>query len=624
VPSSGSAGNPITIGAYGTGEKPIIQPTTKLSGWTEYSTNIYYATWTGSTPVQLFVDGVFVRPSFWPSTIDDNHPVFAYPSANSGNDTTLKVDALDGTPAADLVGATLIIFKNDYIVNTAAVSAWNDSTNILTVSSLGFNPTTSMRMYLTNQKSFITENTWAYVSGEQRIYLYTTGGGDPDGKTVDVTVAANRSIYAEDKSYVIIDGINSKFAGFGIDITNWAQDSYGVQVLNNKVDYPYSYGIIVYPKSWMNGYYMDGSYISGNTVDHAQGPSIFSGWARNVCGDIKNNTITNAGGISPRLPGTESALWSMNPCVVDNNTINYSSYNGILIDSNDTAITNNTISNTNLFGNNDGGAIYLASNNHVMSGNNITNGGYGLYADQGSSNITMNNNTVTGGTRAVLLHFTPNADVHNNKFVGPFTEHYALQASDDGTVTGTNIYYNIIDCKDSTAYGISLAEGASSGVDVYNNTVVNCGYGLYAKDVSAGVANIKNNIFYNNVTHIIVTSGDVTNMDYNLYYPDTGTRFNWNNTNYNFANWKTNSSMDANSPVPADPLFVPSSNFYLQSGSPAIDAGEKVNLTTSDYLGNPVPFGSGPDIGAYEYTSLSPPPNIPYPPDPPSNLRILP
>jgi len=69
------------------------------------------------------------------------------------------------------------------------------------------------------------------------------------------------------------------------------------------------------------------------------------------------------------------------------------------------------------------------------------------------------------------------------------------------------------------------------------------------------------------------------------------------------ATWRTSTGYDNNSPVPADPLFVSAgTDFSLQAGSPAINAGVDVGLTT-DYLGNAI-VGL-PDIGAYEYQSSS-------------------
>jgi len=66
-------------------------------------------------------------------------------------------------------------------------------------------------------------------------------------------------------------------------------------------------------------------------------------------------------------------------------------------------------------------------------------------------------------------------------------------------------------------------------------------------------------------------------IDYNLYYDSTLTnKFNWNESKYStFGDWKTNSSLDANSPDVADSLFTNpgSDDFTLQPNSPVINAG---------------------------------------------------
>lgn len=62
VPSSGGSGNPITIGAYGTGAKPIINGANIYTGWTNFSTNV----WSRDSPagngvtVTMVIDGVIL------------------------------------------------------------------------------------------------------------------------------------------------------------------------------------------------------------------------------------------------------------------------------------------------------------------------------------------------------------------------------------------------------------------------------------------------------------------------------------------------------------------------------------------------------------------------------------
>ena len=121
---------------------------------------------------------------------------------------------------------------------------------------------------------------------------------------------------------------------------------------------------------------------------------------------------------------------------------------------------------------------------------------------------------------------------------------------------------------------------------------------------SSGANDIYNNISYGpTFWHITCYESHTTNIDYNLYYPNDGLYFrNYGVENLNFSDWKTTIGEDANSPTPADPLFINAgtNNFRLQKTSPAIDAGVDVSLT-QDKDGYPVPYGTLPDIGAYEW-----------------------
>lgn len=56
VPSSGSAGKPITFGAYGDGNRPIINGSDLITTWTRATSNIYQATLTAQ-PIQVFFNG---------------------------------------------------------------------------------------------------------------------------------------------------------------------------------------------------------------------------------------------------------------------------------------------------------------------------------------------------------------------------------------------------------------------------------------------------------------------------------------------------------------------------------------------------------------------------------------
>jgi len=186
--------------------------------------------------------------------------------------------------------------------------------------------------------------------------------------------------------------------------------------------------------------------------------------------------------------------------------------------------------------------------------------------------------------------------VHDNEGGGI---HSGYGGSDSNIVR-----YNLI--VNNNNYGIA-GYGGTNETKIYNNTIYGSvspgGYsGIYL--FTAGVYSVKNNVVVGNYNYgIDGNSGTTITCTNNLFY--------------GYLTAATH-NVTCTSSVTSGPLFVSTvtRDFHLQAGSPAIDAGTGVGLTR-DFSGNIVPFGSAPDIGAYEYTLLKIPKS-------PSNLIISP
>ncbi len=111
-------------------------------------------------------------------------------------------------------------------------------------------------------------------------------------------------------------------------------------------------------------------------------------------------------------------------------------------------------------------------------------------------------------------------------------------------------------------------------------------HGIGFRDGATGV--VRNNIFYNAGSNYWASSGGSVKGSHNILY-------------------QTDGSIDPgdfpNDLVNIDPLFVnpAADDYHIRAGSPAIDAGLNVGVTT-DLEGTPRPQGAGYDIGAYEFT----------------------
>jgi hypothetical protein len=200
-----------------------------------------------------------------------------------------------------------------------------------------------------------------------------------------------------------------------------------------------------------------------------------------------------------------------------------------------------------------------------------------------------------------------------------------LFVGDSQAPSSNNIFrYNI--CANNGQNGAIAPQGEAyvtgwvSDVQIYNNTF----YSNPAISSAAFLANanpgsdsrlFENNIIYSAVPQMIQTPSGYT-LDNNIYWTTSTSSptWQWNGVTYtDFSAYQSASGQDAFSynadPMLNDPTYHsagrPSSAFTLQTGSPARSAGTNVclgingcSMGTQDFFGNPLPNGSGYDIGA--------------------------
>jgi len=157
-----------------------------------------------------------------------------------------------------------------------------------------------------------------------------------------------------------------------------------------------------------------------------------------------------------------------------------------------------------------------------------------------------------------------------------FAENFAINASG---LSGSEI-------------NIKRIQAQAISDDVNSYLVV--AYCISANSSSSGVAiSGANNAFYNLTVYGATTYGFDVNEDTTI---DNSVAYGSGVSDANIAGGKivtgTHNIYDG-----TDPIFRSTSDYRLRAGSPAINAGVDVGLTT-DYLGNPI-IGL-PDIGAYE------------------------
>lgn len=307
----------------------------------------------------------------------------------------------------------------------------------------------------------------------------------------------------------------------------------------------------------------------------------------NISGLIVKNCHIHHIGIKSSLAAYGLSLWHSNTVIQDN----------IIHDSGRRNIS------LNLYGND------IQVSNIIVEGNVLYHGFHTTGVDMASFGVATIDNVIIRKNFIYddLTETLDGVESYNSNGIYIYSE-------GAGDFTNIYIYDNIV--KNTTFRAIQLNDVASSFV--YNNTI----YGVNPNLVGDWVGMVtidgntnctfKNNIIYNNVDPAVAanywtirfsSTGTIVS-DYNLFYNTLTTRFILYVTDtYTYSQWatyKSASGQDAHSPTPADPLFT--SDYHLQSTSPAIDHGIAITGITTDYGGHRIPYNNGtPDIGAYEY-----------------------
>jgi len=139
-----------------------------------------------------------------------------------------------------------------------------------------------------------------------------------------------------------------------------------------------------------------------------------------------------------------------------------------------------------------------------------------------------------------------------------------------GNVTGLKIYNNTF------RSNINFTSNNPGGIDINQQPIT----GEIFNNITVDFAN----------HHYSLSFGGVT-FDYNLMWNSNGTRPRL----YGY-------TIQPHDKRGVDPRFVSNFNdLHLQAGSPAIDAGQRLEKVVGDFDGNPRPQGARYDIGAYEF-----------------------
>lgn len=288
VTASGTVGNPITFGAYGTGTLPSITGLTTLgNSWVNMGGNIWrydVSAFLASTTIRyLLLNGVNQKMT--------QSPVRYANSGTTGSFIDIGLGGLTG----DYVGSEVVMRSTSYTWDIRTVTAYNATTE-----QVSFTPNNSYGLHSVGdsvggyffQNSLIVlqhnaaPNEWAH-SGN---FLYYYSLSDPNTLGTIQVSSINKLVNLGSSPYITIAGIKFSYAN---QFCIWGNGGNNKSITDSTFDHCNT-GIFENNKLTAN------SRIDNNIFTDIGSIAVYQYYATNLT--LTNNTITNVGLDIGRMP----------------------------------------------------------------------------------------------------------------------------------------------------------------------------------------------------------------------------------------------------------------------------------------------------------------------------------
>lgn len=439
----------LTLGAYGTGERPIINGLQPVTGWSNLGNNIYSKTIGTTEPLFMLWDGIPVGKGSFPTT-----PDYYFSSVvNTSGDWSLVTAICEDLNGYDFTGGEIVMTLNEWAIGVYTILSHSGNTVTFSVHT-SYKPTNSIydKFNIQNHPDVFTQNgDWAII--DSTLYVYC----DNDINSHSVVIPTiEHAFYVDTPSDFSVNDIDIKGISKKVLFPVNEAGSANIYLKNMKVDYAtqfsdFSYGI--YNVGGWRGdtfksenvdlnYIFDASYKMGGFISDV---TITKGTITN-CGMFRGLGKINQGGYNGVVVFTFSDNLTCEFLNMDN-----LGYNGVAgSGTQNTYVRYNYIKNTNhlLI---DGGGIHIGANPsglvHIYN-NILDNCERGIYQDFGGSSYRIHHNIVMNCTYSgYYCNDAKYTDVYGNIFYGNYQNIRLQQWYDEtnlGEITDLDIYDNVI------------------------------------------------------------------------------------------------------------------------------------------------------------------------------------
>jgi len=459
IAKSGEPGLPIVIGAYGTGNKPVITSLVTLGRWVSKGNGVWesYNSALGTTLNTVLINDVSQEMGRYPNSNSTNK---GYLTLESHTSNSITDNELHSYP--NWTGAEVVIRMNRWVTDRCLITKhsggkimYNKVSPYTAINNFGY--------FIQNDiKTLDKFGEWYYNPSENKLSVYF-GANTPSSyivqaATIDNLISANGYnnivLYNLDVKGANSDGINIK-SGLNANIKNCDISFSGVNGLSVKFN--------------------TNAKIENCTVSCSNNNGIDLGYGGDYV-TVRNNKITNTSvfaGMGKSGDAKGFGIYSSSKgTVIEYNQVINTGYIGIGFNGDSTIVKNNFIDSFCLT-KNDGSGIYTHTGpsninkyGRKIIGNIILNGigagegtdagnsaAEGIYLDDNSSGVEIRNNTVANmPDRGLFLNNARDLVIRDNTFyninVGFFARQYRKIAG--AAIRNLSVKQNIFFLKDNT------------------------------------------------------------------------------------------------------------------------------------------------------------------------------
>ncbi len=461
VTQSGTAGAPIIMGAYGDGERPIINGCYSISEWTSLGNGRYESV---RLPAESSVNMVVIN--------GQNYGMGRFPNPDADNSGYLTIDAKgsnlitdrDLGSTVDWTGGELVLRNQRWILDRTPIRDHQNNTLFYDSEVINYTPSRGKGYFIQNHIETLDRfGEWYFESTDRKLIVYF-GEESPDDQ--EVLVSTEGILVDLRSNHIVLEGLALTGANqYAIYNDRTKPSVENILVKDCHISFSGIDAVHCSPARDIQ--------IENCTIENSNNNGIYlSNGSQNSI--IRNNLVQNThmiAGMGQSGDGNGVAIFNRaDGLVAENNRVINTGYSGIEFSGSNSLVKNNFVDHFCMV-KDDGGGIYsfigplnqTRQNQEVIDNivlnaigapDGTTNPNYraseGIYLDDNVNNVTVSNNTVAfGANYGIFVHNARSFTVKNNTLFGNRVQFSIISDSNDEIVNEGLVEDNIFFSKDA-------------------------------------------------------------------------------------------------------------------------------------------------------------------------------